>query len=194
MRTVSTLPPILILASAPAMAQAAGLGDIVSHIPVWVPILLLYVITMTLRATKERTAGLPRLLAIPVLFVLWGISGLFSRHQVTAPLALDWLACAAAGGALVWLVGRPIVLGVDRASRQVRLAGSWAPFIRVTVLFCAKFTLGVMMATRPDIQGPLAFADAAVSGLSAGYFLFWAVALLSACATPRLAHDPAIAE
>ena len=194
MRSVSTLPPALILASAPAMAQAADLGDIASHIPIWVPILLIYVLTMTLRATRERTAGLPRLLAIPVLFVVWGISGLFSRHQVTLPLALDWMVCVAAGGALVWMVGRPIVLGVDRASRQVRLAGSWAPFIRVTLLFAAKFTLGVMMATRPDIAEPLAFADAAVSGISAGYFLFWAIALLSAYAAPVLAHDPAIAE
>ena len=194
MRTVSTLPPVLILASAPMMAQAADLGDIARHIPIWLPILLIYVLTMTLRATRGRTASLPRLLAIPVLFVVWGVSGLFSRHQVTVPLALDWLVCVTVGGALVWLVGRPIVLGVDRVSRQVRLAGSWAPFIRVMLLFSAKFTLGIMMATRPNIQEPLAFADAAVSGVSAGYFLFWAIALLSAYAAPVLAHDPAIAE
>jgi hypothetical protein len=78
---------------------------------------------------------------------------------------------------LVWSVGRPLVLEVDRANRRVRLAGSWAPFIRVMAIVTAKYTLGVMMATRPDLREPLAFADAAVSGISAGYFLFWAAAL-----------------
>lgn len=167
-----------------ADSQAAGLGDIISHVPIWVPLLLLYVMTMTLRATKERTAGLPRLLAIPVLFVLWGVSGLLSRHHVTLPLLLDWLVFAACGAALVWLAGRPILLEVDRENRQVRLAGSWAPFIRVTAIFTAKFTLGVMMATRPDLREPLAYADAAVSGLSTGYFLLWAVMLVTAYTAP----------
>jgi len=71
---------------------------------------------------------------------------------------------------------------VDRDRRQVTLAGSWAPVVRVTVLFTAKYALGVAMAVRPDLRETLAFADAAVSGFSVGYFAFWAVGLYTAYA------------
>ena len=97
---------------------------------------------------------------------------------------MDWLAAACAGAALVSVAGRPVVLAVDREQRKVTLAGSWAPFVRVTAIFAAKYTLGVMMAVRPDLRGSLSWFDAAVSGFSVGYFLLWAVRLYAAYAAP----------
>lgn len=191
MRPSFPLFSLAILASAPAAAQAAGLGDIISHTPVWVWPVLLYVLTMTLRATRVRTASLGRLLAIPGLFIVWGLSGLMTRQTISLGLGLDWLAAAACGAALVSFVGRPIVLDADRDRSQVTLAGSWAPFIRVTVLFTTKYALGVTMAVRPDLRETLAFADAAVSGFSVGYFLFWAIALYTAY-TARFSALPMI--
>lgn len=160
------------------------LGEIVSRTPLWVFAIFLYVAVRTLRATRERTGSIVSLLAIPVLFVAWGISGLFTRHHVTAAIAADWLAFAAFGAALTGWVGRPTVLEVDRDKGRLRLAASWGPFFRVMFVFSAKYTLGVLMAVRPDIGEPLAFADAAVSGFSAGYFLFFAIALYRAYAAP----------
>jgi len=179
---VSLAPATLILASAPAGAQAPGLGAIVSHTPLWVWAMMAYVLTMTLRATRIRTAGLPRLLAIPAIFIVWGLSGLLTRQNIGLGLGLDWLAAAAIGATLASFVGRPVLLAVDRDRRQVTLAGSWAPVVRVTVLFTAKYALGVAMAVRPDLRETLAFADAAVSGFSVGYFAFWAVGLYTAYA------------
>lgn len=160
------------------------LGEIVSHTPLWVFAIFAYMLMRTLRATKERTASIAGLLAIPVLFVLWGVSGLFTRHHVTVPIVAIWLALAAFGAALTGWIGRPTVLEVDRDNGRLRLAGSWGPFFRVMFVFTAKYTLGVLMAIRPDIGKPLAFADAAVSGFSAGYFLFFAIALYRAYAAP----------
>lgn len=182
MRSSFPLISLAILASAPAGAQAAGLGDIVSHTPIWVWPLLLYVLAMTLRATKTRTASLVRLLAIPALFIVWGLSGLLTRQSLTLGLGLDWLAAAICGAALAFFVGKPVVLAADPETRQVTLAGSWAPFIRVTALFTTKYALGVTMAVRPDLREPLSWANAAVSGFSVGYFLFWAVGLYAAYA------------
>jgi hypothetical protein len=177
MRPLFPVVSLVILASAPAVSQAASPGDIVSHTPLWVWPLLLYVLTMSLRATRERTAGLGRLLAIPALFIIWGISGLLARQSFTAALGLDWLAALGCGAALAGFVGRPVLLGIDRESRRVTLAGSWAPFVRVTLIFTSKFAIRVAMAVRPDLQEPLSFADAAVSGFSVGYFLTWAMKL-----------------
>ena len=191
MRSLFPVLSIGILASAPAMAQAPGLGDIIGHTPLWVWPLLAYVLTMTLRATRQRTAGLTRLLAIPALFIFWGVSGLLTRQSVGLGLGLDWLAAAVIGGALAFHVGRPIVLAADVETRQVTLAGSWAPFVRVTTIFIAKYALGVTMAVRPDLREALSWADAAVSGFSVGYFLFWTVGLYTAY-TARLSALPMI--
>jgi hypothetical protein len=173
MRASSPLISVVIVASAPAAAQAAGLGDIVGHTPLWVWPLLFYVITMTVRATRVRKASLSRLLVIPALFVAWGLYGLLRRHEIG--LGLDWLIAAAIGATFASLLGRPVVLAVNRERQEVTLAGSWAPFLRVTAIFTAKYALGVMMAVRPDLREPLSWCDAAVSGLSVGYFVLWAV-------------------
>ena len=178
MRSRFPLISLAIVASAPAAAQEApGLIDIVSHTPIWIWAVLAYVVTMTLRATRERTAGLVRLLAVPAIFIVWGLSGMLTRHTISLGLGLDWLAAACVGAALVSLVGRPVVLAVDRERSQVTLAGSWSPFVRVTAIFTAKYALGVTMAVRPDLRESLAWADAAVSGFSVGYFLLWGVRL-----------------
>jgi hypothetical protein len=160
------------------------LGEIVSHTPLWVFAVFAYVAFRTLRATRERTGNILSLLAIPVLFVAWGISGLFTRHHVTLPVAAVWLTLAAFGAALTWRVGPPKVLEVDREKGRLRLAGSWGPFVRVMFVFTAKYAIGVLTAIRPDLGESLAFADAAVSGFSAGYFLFFALALYRAYAAP----------
>lgn len=165
-------------------SQAIDLGQIISHTPPWVFLIFLYVTAMSLRAARERTASLPRLLAVPVLFILLGLSGLLSRQSLNLLVGLDWLAALGAGAALAAFIGRPVVLAIDRENRRVTLAGSWAPVIRVTAIFAAKYTLGVMMAVRPDLRESLAFADAAVSGFSAGYFLVWGLGLYSAYAAP----------
>lgn len=191
MRPSFPLISLAILASAPVAAQAAGLGDIVSHTPIWVWPVLLYVLTMTLRATRVRTASLGRLLAIPALFIFWGLSGLLSRQSIGLGLGLDWLAAAACGAGLAFFVGKPVLLDADRDTRRVTLAGSWAPFIRVTAIFTAKYALGVTMAVRPDLRDTLSWADAAVSGFSVGYFLFWAVGLYTAY-TARFSALPMI--
>jgi hypothetical protein len=141
---------------------------------------LAYVLTMTLRATRPRTAGLARMLAIPALFVVWGISGLMSRQAMSLGLGLDWLVAAASGALLACFAGRPVLLAVDREQHRVTLAGSWAPFIRVTAIVTARYSLGVMMAVRPDLREPLSWCDAAVSGFSVGYFLSWALGLYTA--------------
>ncbi len=157
---------------------------ILTHIPVWVFPLFLYIAYMSLRATRGRVASLPRLLMVPALFIVWGVSGLLSRHQIDLPLGSTWVAAAGLGAGLALTIGKPIVLGVDRERGLLRLAGSWAPFVRVMAIFIAKFTLGAMNAMRPDLREMLAFADAAVSGTSVGFFLFWAVGLYTAYTAP----------
>jgi hypothetical protein len=184
MRSSFPLFSLAILASAPAVAQEPGLGGIVAHTPLWVWGVLAYVMTITLRATRERTASLTRLLAIPALFIVWGLSSLLTRQSLTLGLGLDWAVATAIGAGLAFQVGKPVVLAVDRERRQVTLAGSWAPFVRVTAIFLAKYTLGVMMAVRPDMRDSLSWANAAVSGFSVGYFLFWGLALYAAYAAP----------
>jgi hypothetical protein len=80
---------------------------------------------------------------------------------------------------------------VDAATLSVTVPGSPAPLIRNLVVFAAKFTAGFSAAMLPAAAARIAFYDAGVSGLIAGYFLAWASRLLlkyrAAAVTARLA-------
>jgi hypothetical protein len=182
MRSLFLLASLLIVASAPAAAQAPGLGAIIAHTPGWVWMMFLFVGAMTLRATRARTASLQRLLVVPAVFIVWGIASLVNRPHFGLVMGLDWLSAAMLGALLAFGLGGPAVLAVDRERGLVQVAGSWVPLVRVTAICLAKYALGVSMALHPDLRAPLGFADTAVSGFSAGYFLLWGTLLYRATA------------
>jgi hypothetical protein len=148
---------------------------IISHTPLWAWAVLVYLIWQGLQATKPRSTSIWRLMIVPAVFIVMGLSRIALRPgDGTWPL-LAWLA-----GAIVFLplglLRQPKLLAVDRQNMRVTRAGSKAPLIRNIVVFLLQYAVAVTAALDPHSNAAL--IGRAVSGASAGYFIGWIISLL----------------
>jgi hypothetical protein len=153
------------------------LTGILTHTPLWVWALLALLVWLGGLGLKRRRMALRRVTIIPIVFILWGLSGLAARPFDAGTIAALWLGGLILGAALGLATG-PTLLGVDRTRREVELPASWWPLARNLIIFFAHYALIVAAAILTAQKAMLLQADIAVSGASAGYFIGWAVVLL----------------
>jgi hypothetical protein len=110
---------------------------ILAHTPLWVFALLAYLIWQGWQARRPRTQAIWRMLVVPLVFFLMGLSRLVLAHHGLEPL-LAWLAAAILFGALALWRG-PKLLAVDRARGVVSRPGSAAPLIRNVTVFSLQY-------------------------------------------------------
>lgn len=118
---------------------------ILTHTPVWVWVLFIFLISRGLNARKPATVTLERLAIIPAIFLIWDIYDLVVYRDLTLATVALWVAGIVAGAAL--------------------------PFMMLA--FGVKYVLGVMNALSPQtLQQPAMSALAIVSGgVFAGVFI-----------------------
>ena len=148
------------------------LGAILRGTPVWVFALAGYLAWMGIVRLRPRVTGVRRIGILPVVFVGWGLFGLFRHDGAFAAALADW-ACGAAGGLLAGYGPRQRLV-VDRLRGLVLQPGSALPLVRNLALFGAHYALQVAAAIQPSVREGLMRWDIAVSGLGAGYFIGWA--------------------
>jgi hypothetical protein len=148
------------------------LAAIIQGTPIWVWVLLVYLLSRGFKAMNSGTAPLSKLAVVPLIFTAWGI-----LHLITDPLA-GW------SSAIVWVVGALIGIAggvfiasrtrfiVDPQANTVMLPGSMVPLALIVITFAAKFWLGVEVATATSLAslGVYMLLGAAVSGVVAGVF------------------------
>ena len=150
--------------------------DILSHTPPWVFILLAYLAWIGVLRLRSSVRQVGRIWITPVIFIVWGVVGLFRRSGDFSFIAAHWVVGAAVGAALGSLGGMRLI--VDRPRQLVRLPGSILPLTRILAIFGAHYALQVAAALHPDHRGELLTWDIYVSGASAGYFMAWSVRFL----------------
>jgi hypothetical protein len=149
---------------------------VLTHTPPWVFLLFAYLVWQGIRALQPRTQSIWRLMIVPLIFIVWGLSRIGLRHDNQWPL-LAWLAAAAVMAPLAFLTG-PRLLAVDRGKGLVTRAGSALPLIRNVTVFALQYGVAVIAALQLDGHSAVSIVGRAISGATAGYFLGWAVALL----------------
>lgn len=145
--------------------------EIARHIPIWIYLLLGYLVFVGVRALRPRILGLWRLLVVPGVFIVWGVVGLVQRSAAVPDAFLYWGAGTAAGTALAFLL--PMAMLVDRQSGRVRTPGSVVPLLRNLGLFIAHMLLNILAATQVEARAQFLGYDLLVSGLGFGYFAGW---------------------
>jgi hypothetical protein len=148
-----------------------------ANTPIWVFPLLAYLVWQGYQSLRPRTQPVWRLLIVPVVFFLMGLSRLLlARNDGWEPL-LAWFVAALLFAALA-LVRGPRLLAIDRKTGQVTRPGSWTPLIRNITVFALQYVVAVAAARHLDSHIGVAMIGRVVSGATAGYFAGWTVSLL----------------
>jgi hypothetical protein len=149
------------------------IAEILSHTPVWVWVLLAFIVSRGVTALHAREIA-PRLaLIVPVIFLLWGLSGLLNSRGLGLDVTLFvvWLAIGGIGGAvLARLTPTPQLLP---ATGLLVMPGSAVPLVLILAAFVVKYALAVAITTASDAteHAEMVSIGACVGGLFAG--LFW---------------------
>ena len=150
---------------------------ILANTPLWVFALLAYLIWQGWQARRPRRQAIWRMLVVPLVFFLMGLSRLVLAPDHALEPILAWLVAAVLFGALGLWSG-PKLLTVDRARGVVSRPGSAGPLIRNLTVFSLQYGVAVATAMKLEPHAAVAIIGHAVSGASAGYFSGWAAALL----------------
>jgi hypothetical protein len=148
------------------------LFDVLSHTPVWVWVLLVFVLSRGFNALRLRELAAQRTLILPLVFLVWGVAGLIGSRG----LGLD---------ALLFLVGFTLGAGIGAGIAALSpipglkpggvlvMPGSFVPLVLIVIVFPIKYALAVAIATAHAATEAVFYAavSAAVGGLFAG--LFW---------------------
>jgi hypothetical protein len=149
---------------------------ILANTPPWVFALLALLIWQGCMALRPRSQPLARMLIIPAVFFLMGLSRLVLGGK-SIDLVLVWMAAAAAFVALALYTG-PRSVTIDGATGHILRPGSTIPLIRNLTVFGLQYAVAVVTAMKLQAAWEVAMAGQAVSGACAGYFLGWTIALL----------------
>jgi hypothetical protein len=150
---------------------------ILINTPLWVWPLLAYLIWQGAQALRARTQPIWRMLIVPLVFFLMGLSRLATARDNGPEPLLAWLIAALL---FAWLGAsrRPQLLAVDRNSKTVTRPGSAMPLVRNITVFLLQYGVAVATAMKLEPHAAVAIIGHAVSGASAGFFSGWVVALL----------------
>jgi len=150
---------------------------ILINTPLWVFALLAYLIWQGGLSLWPRTQPIWRLLIVPLVFFLMGLSRLVMTSGNGLGPLLAWLVAALLFASLALSRG-PQLLAVDRKSGTVTRPGSAIPLVRNITIFVLQYGVAVATAMKLEAHAAVAIIGHAVSGASAGYFSGWTAALL----------------
>jgi uncharacterized membrane protein len=150
------------------------LAPVFQHTPTWVWALLAALVLLGWRQSRDRTASLAAVSALPLGMTLFSLSAAvatFNGSGLLAEVLVAWL-LAAAGVAAVVSQGRAAAW-YDRATRSYDLAGSWTPMALFLAMFVLRYAVSVLLALLPGLRLAPAFAFAAATlyGAASGIFL-----------------------
>jgi hypothetical protein len=89
-------------------------ANVLQNTPWWVFALLVLLVVFGVQALRPRTVAVWRLLAVPGVFIVWGLITLATRSIASPVLLLDWLVACAAGLAIGWRTARLDGVSFDR--------------------------------------------------------------------------------
>ncbi|UWU78638.1 hypothetical protein N2603_09350 [Bradyrhizobium huanghuaihaiense] len=152
--------------------------QVLIHTPLWVWMLLAYLVWQGIKAMQPRTTSIWRALIVPVVFIVWGVSRIGLGHQDSSWPMVAWTAAALALLPVGVLTPRPF--DVDHKTGEIIRPGSNFALIRNLIVFVLQYAVGVISAIDASDRTLAIIIGRAVSGATAGYFIGSTIALLVA--------------
>ena len=153
--------------------MAEFITGVVSHTPIWVWVLFVFLISRGVKARKPATVTLEKLAIIPSIFLIWDIYDLVIYRQLSVATIALWMAGILAGAATGYVLIKPTAINRAAAPRSIFRQADYTALPFMMLAFGVKYVLGVMNALSPQaLQQPAMSALAIVSGgVFAGVFI-----------------------
>ncbi|MFJ5507109.1 DUF6622 family protein [Pectobacterium jejuense] len=144
---------------------------ILRHTPYWVWIVLGYLIYAGVKASQPRQQSLARMLVVPTIFMVWGISAIFHTLRLPLTAAGGFLLALMIGLGIGWAWGKTSGIYLPE-SRRFQRTGSWRSLVLMLLTFCSHFYFSVQLALFPALAHDPVFCllSGAASGITAGIF------------------------
>jgi hypothetical protein len=146
---------------------------IVANTPIWVWVLLAYLLFIGVRALRPGTAPLWRIAIMPTIFFLWGLFSLYQLHGLAPAKVLPWAAALVGGIVVGMLIASLRPIRADKVRHLVRTAGGPLTLVLILLIFTTKYEFGFLHATQPALFAEPRFwlTEIAISGVLAGMFI-----------------------
>lgn len=146
---------------------------IVSHTPLWVWVLLAFLVSRGVAAFKPQPTSLGRLAVVPALFTAWGVWSLTARYPDAWQAWALWLVGLALGTCIGWMLLRHVHMHVDPASGALWRGADYSLLPLLLVTFLVKYGFEVAFAMSPTLIADAGFRAAylLLSGGLSGIFV-----------------------
>lgn len=162
-------------------------SQILVNTPVWVWGLLAALLVLGFSQTRNRSAGVARIVLLPLGLGGFSLWGTISAFGATAAVLGSWLAATMLLLLVVTQMKLPAGVRYAPQSRRFELPGSWVPMALIMGIFLTKYVVGASLAMNPALadNGTFTLVVATLYGFFSGIFAGRTVRLL------RLALRPA---
>ncbi|MGX5089114.1 DUF6622 family protein [Enterobacter sp. UPMP2052] len=150
-----------------------NLSEFFKHTPVWVWILLAFLLRRGFAALYDREMTTGRLFFLPVLFLIWGGYGMITETE-RAGLSLSMMIAGILAGASLgyWMWRSQPPLRDSVSPGRVIRAGTPMTLGLIVVAFCTKFILTSAICLQPELAASVSFCIlmGGITGLIDGVF------------------------
>lgn len=133
---------------------------IVSHTPIWVWLVLAFLVVRGIKAMKPGETSLGKLAIVPVLFTAWGMWSINARYAGSWQAWALWLVGIAAGAAIGWALLRRLQLRVEPTTGALWRGADYSLLPLLLVTFLVKYGFEVALAMSPELVADTGFRAA----------------------------------
>lgn len=148
------------------------LWDIASGAPWWAYLLFVYFVIIGIKATKPREIPISVVFILPLVFVIWSFSQLYTKLEMgMSSLLYWWLASLVAGTFLGVLEVHKWHIQKDKRKGRITIPGNYSTLILILIIFILKFFWGYIYAIDPHPSYAIYLFDTISSALVCGFFI-----------------------
>lgn len=149
------------------------LQQLISNTPVWVWLLLGFLVTRGIGAMKPGETSLTKLAIVPALFTAWGLWSISHRFGSSWEAWGEWLVGIGAGMGLGWMLLRRATLSLNLATGALWRSADYSLLPLLLVTFAVKYGFETALSVSPSLSADGIFRAAylLLSGGFTGIFI-----------------------
>ncbi len=139
--------------------------NIIAATPFWVWLLLIYLLFVGIRSSRQRVIYLPKLFIAPLIFLGIKYKAFLSQDSIWFCLAI------LVGITIGFLSYMKSTIEVISDSMSVKIPGSYSTLLIFIIFFLLKYYFGYLESANKDLATKYLLFEVVISGLFSGYFL-----------------------